>query len=130
MCYTYQELLKNVNIDEDLKNCAILNAAPPYFNMVPVKINKTGTYLLMNSRNNNFSNRAQKMFMSIFNKTTPNPSANTASGIIKPSSIIVGIICSIIFVGLIVVIHRNKKSISENIENKYKLVSRSFASNV
>jgi hypothetical protein len=130
MCYTYQELLRNINIDEDLKNCAILNAAPPYFNMVPLKINKTGTYLLMNSRNNNFSNRAQKMIMTIVNKTTPEPSASTVSGIIRPSYIIAGAIGLLVLVGLIVVIHRNKKSISENIENRYKLISRSFASTV
>jgi len=37
-----------------------LNAASPYFDGGAVKMNKTGTFYYMNTRNHNFTNRDQK----------------------------------------------------------------------
>jgi len=48
------------NAEQDVKNCGKLNAASPYFNGGLVKMNNTGTYHYMNTRNHNFSNRDQK----------------------------------------------------------------------
>jgi len=65
-CLTYAELVaKNGNnanaINTDKQNCAKLNAAPtPYFNGGLVKMNKTGAFYYMSTRNNNFTNRTQK----------------------------------------------------------------------
>jgi len=53
----------NNAIKQDSENCMILNvAATPYFDLAggPVKMTKTGQYLYMSSRNNNFSNRNQR----------------------------------------------------------------------
>jgi len=41
-------------------NCFVLNASPQLFDAGLIKMNSTGTYFFMSSRNNNFSNRAQK----------------------------------------------------------------------
>jgi hypothetical protein len=53
------------NIEQDVQNCMKLNAAPRYFDGGLVKMNKTGTFHYMSSRNNNFSNRDQKGQMQI-----------------------------------------------------------------
>ena len=62
-CYTFEELsVQNKRNDQQaLKNCALLNRAEPYFNMFPVKPTRSGQMKVMSSRNNNFSNRGQKM---------------------------------------------------------------------
>jgi len=67
VCYTFDELytLNKRNDQQSLKNCALLNQAEPYFNMKPIKVPKNGTYKLMSSRNNNFSNRGQKLTLLI-----------------------------------------------------------------
>jgi len=65
-CLTYAQLAsKNANnannIEQDPANCMKLNAAPtPYFNGGLYRMNNTGTFYYMSSRNNNFSNRGQK----------------------------------------------------------------------
>jgi len=65
-CQTYEELMaendnNQGNVDEDVNNCMELNAAPtPYFNAGLVKMNTSGTFYYMSTRNNNFSNRGQK----------------------------------------------------------------------
>jgi len=48
------------NADQDVRNCGLLNAASQYFDGGVLKMNKTGTFLYMNTRNHNFSNRDQK----------------------------------------------------------------------
>jgi len=48
------------NADDDDTFCAKLNAASPYFNGGLIKMNQTGTFHYMNTRNHNFSNRDQK----------------------------------------------------------------------
>jgi len=47
--------------EEDVQNCMKLNAAPtPYFDGGINRLNRTGTFHYMCTRNNNFSNRSQK----------------------------------------------------------------------
>jgi len=63
---TWEELLeKNENnrqrAEEDVQNCMKLNAASKYFDGGLVQMEKTGTFHYMSSRNNNFSNRSQKV---------------------------------------------------------------------
>ena len=38
----------------------MLDKAPPYFDLGPRKVTRSGTYFYMCTRNNNFSNRSQK----------------------------------------------------------------------
>jgi hypothetical protein len=64
-CLTYEQLkAKNANnqnnVEADVQNCMKLNAAPRYFDAGLVKMNKTGTFHYMSSRNNNFTNRTQR----------------------------------------------------------------------
>jgi hypothetical protein len=65
-CLTYDDLAKkNANnqnaIEQDKQNCMKLNAAPtPYFDGGLIRMNLTGSFYYMSSRNNNFSNRGQK----------------------------------------------------------------------
>lgn len=64
-CLTYEQLIaKNGDNDntneQDVQNCMKLNAAPRYFDGGLIKMNKTGEFYYMSSRNNNFSNRGQK----------------------------------------------------------------------
>jgi len=64
-CLTYEELLAknggNQNAaEQDIQNCMKLNGAPKYFDGGLVRMNTTGDFYYMSSRNNNFSNRGQK----------------------------------------------------------------------
>jgi hypothetical protein len=64
-CLTLEQLReKNGNndnaIEQDVQNCMKLNAGPPYFDGNVHRMNKTGVFHYMGSRNNNFSNRSQK----------------------------------------------------------------------
>ncbi len=45
---------------QNVSNCKLLNAAPAYMNFGLVKLEKTGTFHFMSTRNNRFSNREQK----------------------------------------------------------------------
>jgi hypothetical protein len=70
-CASYTDVLNGVVNDQDLTNCAKLNGNPTgYFDMGMLRLNKTGTYNYMSSRNNNFSNRGQKatLFIRPFGK--------------------------------------------------------------
>jgi len=64
-CPTYEELLATNNnnandADDDVTNCFKLNAAPAYFDGGLVKMNHTGIFYYMSTRNHNFSNRDEK----------------------------------------------------------------------
>jgi hypothetical protein len=64
-CLTRDELLaangNNANAaEQDLRNCGKLNAASPYFDGGVHKLNNTGSFHYMSTRNHNFSNRDQK----------------------------------------------------------------------
>jgi len=69
-CLTMTQLLakdgNNVaNVDQDVQNCMVLNAASQYFDGGLIRMNTTGTFYYMNTRNNNFSNRGQKGTLAI-----------------------------------------------------------------
>jgi hypothetical protein len=69
-CLPYATVLANNNnnaaaADEDVTNCAKLNAASQYFNGGLIKMNHTGTFAYMNTRNHAFSNRDQKAIIYI-----------------------------------------------------------------
>jgi hypothetical protein len=64
-CLSLTQLREKHNNDEnqvqrDVKNCAKLNAAEPYFDGGLVQMKNQGIYHYMSTRNNNFSNRSQK----------------------------------------------------------------------
>lgn len=59
-CKTLAQLEQD-NDDQDTNNCALLNGAPTgYFDLGVLRMNKSGVYNYISSRNNNFSNRSQK----------------------------------------------------------------------
>lgn len=116
-CYTFDELANQNkrNDQQALKNCALLNRAEPYFNMFPVKpVSQTSQQpqKLMSSRNNNFSNRGQKLSIRVLASTasqsTEQPSSNNqpSSGSsvsqTNPAVIIASVIGGIILVSLLV----------------------------
>jgi len=76
-CFSWYELYYNNrrNDEHNLNNCALLNRAEPYFNIYPVKMNKTGTYYMISSRNNNFSNRGQKAIIKIRERRSAQPNS-------------------------------------------------------
>lgn len=60
-CLSLEDLEAAGNEDQNPQNCFKLNAAPtPYFNGGLIRMNKTGTFYYMSTRNNNFTNRSQK----------------------------------------------------------------------
>lgn len=64
-CDSYETLMqRNGNdtsaVDEDSRNCLLLNAADAYFDGGLVLLDRLGTFHYMCTRNNNFSNRLQK----------------------------------------------------------------------
>ena len=103
-CFTFEQLLR-FNDEQSIQNCALLNGAPPYFNMFPVKVNKTGVFYMMSSRNNNFSNRGQKLQLNVSNATLmlqgvkETPERNKS-----PVSITFIIIFITLLVGIVVVV--------------------------
>lgn len=83
-CFNYTELtrLNRRNDQQSLRNCALLNRAEPYFNLSPRKPFRNGTMKAMNSRNNNFSNRGQKLNITVLpfvNRTIINTEIETES---------------------------------------------------
>jgi len=52
-------------VDQNKANCMVLNAAPQYFNGGLVKMNASGEFYYMSSRNNNFTNRGQKAYLKV-----------------------------------------------------------------
>jgi len=69
-CQTLSELLaangnNNGAAEQDVRNCGKLNAASPYFDGGVVRMNRTGTFFYMSTRNHNFSNRDQKATITI-----------------------------------------------------------------
>jgi len=109
-CPTIAELLEKngnnqnqVNVDET--NCAKLNAAKtPYFNGGLVRMNTTGTYHYMSTRNNNFSNRSQKGSIIIH----PKLQAGQVAGIVI--GVLLGVAVVAAAVGFVVVAKRKPHS--------------------
>ena len=54
-------LTNNAQAQNSLFNCAVLNRAPAYFDGGVLPAPPPGTYRYMSTRNNNFSNRSQKV---------------------------------------------------------------------
>lgn len=115
-CYTFEQLLR-INDEQGLKNCALLNGAPPYFNMLPVKVNKTGSFVMMSSRNNNFSNRGQKLKINSYNSSSLQTVNSTNSTLpvseeeLKDYTVIISVVLSLIVVvvlGIVAVLNRSK----------------------
>jgi hypothetical protein len=130
-CFTWDELTKGNqrNNQQAVKNCALLNRAKPYFNISPmkVKINSKNKSVMMCSRNNNFSNRGQKLIIRVIVSTslvsnnnegnaTTEPSINLSSNSIA-GFIAMGIIFSIICIGSViytVINHRRHNNDNDN----------------
>jgi len=53
--------------EQDVQNCMKLNAASEYFDGGAVKMNNTGNFYFMSSRNNNFTNRDQRGSITVAN---------------------------------------------------------------
>jgi len=64
-CKTEAELNAGGNSEQDAQNCFKLNAARAYFDGGLVRLNSTGTFAYMSTRNNNFSNRGQKGLLNV-----------------------------------------------------------------
>jgi len=63
-CKTFKN--GDANEQNDPKNCGKLNFAPAHFNPLPMEITQsTGTYFFTDTRDNNFSNRAQKFVLTV-----------------------------------------------------------------
>ena len=125
-CFNYTELtIQNKRNDQQsLKNCALLNAAEPYFNMSPVRPNKNGTMIGMSSRNNNFSNRGQKLKIVVLasNSSSMNITSNVSlsteeednnkSETDKEANMILGISLGlIVFFLILIVTYLNKEKL-------------------
>lgn len=74
-----------------------LNNITPYFNGGLMRVTDTGTYHFMCSRNNNLSNRSQKMSLTVLPKT-PEDGDGSADDNKNNSGIIVGVTVSLILV--------------------------------
>jgi hypothetical protein len=112
ICLTFQQLINEQNNNaNNINNCALLNNAEPYFNLKPVIIktsqtNNLQTFYFMSTRNNNFSNRGQKLIINVINNnitkyTTSTAQPNTTQNPPINSSINIKIIipiCAILFI--------------------------------
>jgi len=57
--------------DQDTQNCNYLNMASPLFNGGAVRPKATGTFYFMGTRNNDFTNRSQKMTIKVTELLSP-----------------------------------------------------------
>jgi len=126
------------NDEQSINNCAILNNAPPYFNMgpiTPIKLNKSKKVYAISTRNNNFSNRDQKLILNIIaNNQNPNKDSisdsilNSDSDSEKNKYVVgftfFGIIIIVIIVGSVIYVRKNditclkiKKTIERNLSS-------------
>ena len=119
--YYNNTLCKSPNNDEQsLDNCAILNYASPYFNIDPIKIsiNKTKTYYAFSTRNNNFSNRDQKLTLKYENKNSSEYSQASQSHQYKNKGLLIGLIflgmiISIILIGIGLVMRKKQLTLKK-----------------
>lgn len=143
-CFTFEELStgNQRNNQQDLRNCALLNRATPYFNLPPKKMNRTGKAKMMSSRNNNFSNRGQKFKLNVYEKNqntqgTPNtPNGQNSNLQLSTNNNdnytpVVGIVLSVLVaVGLLVVVFYKRHDIGSYVEKKRKRISLSMSSRI
>ena len=134
-CFTFNELYNENqrNNQQSLKNCALLNRAEPYFNLPPVKMEKTGRVKMMSTRNNNFSNRGQKLKILVndidnIDFEIPEESSGSQS---SETGLLVGIIALSVILALIIGVVVYKRKDINNYINRVKInVKRSTASYV
>lgn len=120
-CFTWEELTKGNqrNNQQALKNCALLNRAEPYFNIFPLKVkeNSKKQSVMMCSRNNNFSNRGQKLIIRVIDSVslasnietpTSEPSSNNSSSA-TVGLVIMGIILSFVVIGSVIYVKVYRK---------------------
>lgn len=120
-CFTWEELTNGNqrNNQQALKNCALLNRAEPYFNMFPLKVkeNSKKKSVMMCSRNNNFSNRCQKLIIRVIDTVslasnietpTSEPSSNNSSSA-TVGLVIMGIILSFVVIGSVIYVKVYRK---------------------
>ena len=148
-CYTFEELANQNkrNDEQSLKNCALLNRAEPYFNLFPVKpVAQTSqkSQNLMSSRNNNFSNRGQKLTILVLPSSTittiqslsnrnqqsllissSSPTSPMTTSQVNPAIIIASVIGGIIIITLIVSAIYNRHTVSK----KYLALKRKWTQN-
>jgi len=69
--------------ERDFANCAKINGNPsPYLNAGVIKAGQPGNYAFMSTRNNNFSNRQQKAYLTIEPKKSVGAKIGIAVGVI------------------------------------------------
>jgi hypothetical protein len=132
-CFTYDELYNQNqrNNHQSLKNCALLNRAEPYFNFSPVKMNKTGKVKMMSSRNNNFSNRGQKLKIIVKNIKTEEIQQPEERTNIGDTNLVIGMIMMSILLTLVfaVMVYKRREIKATYIKVK-KNIERSTATYV
>jgi hypothetical protein len=90
----------NTKDDQDVTNCAKLNAAPtPYFDGGLVKMSKTGTFFYTSTRNNNFSNRTQKGTLTVSAKKAAASKVAIAVGVIGGIAVVAAALGGLVFYG-------------------------------
>jgi hypothetical protein len=124
------------NDEQSINNCAILNNAPPYFNLEPIKINSNVTKKVyaISTRNNNFSNRDQKLILNLmaksntdtssyFNQESKNDSSDNNKYVIGFTFF--GIVVVLIIIGSVIYVRKNditfskiKKTLERNLSSK------------
>ena len=136
LCFSYEDLVERRNDEENVNNCALLNRAEPYFNIHPVKMNNTGKYNMVCTRNNNFSNRGQKLVINItqgFVDNTTNFEIDTQTSLSSKSKdytfqvVTTTVVLLIIIIGILLM---RRKYGSEYFTVRYNNCIRSFKTRV
>jgi len=87
------------NRERDVRNCGKLSAAPtPYFDGGVIRVARKGTYHFMSTRNNNFSNRSQKMTIVVL------PGNNSSSGELsggQKAGVAIGVLAAVGILGAV-----------------------------
>ena len=85
--------------------------------MLPVRVNKTGSFVMMSSRNNNFSNRGQKLKINAYNSSSLQTVNSTNSTLpiseeqLKDYTVVISVVLSVIVLvvlGVVAVLNRSK----------------------
>ena len=129
------------NDEQSLNNCALLNFASPYFNMAPIRvktnktINSSNTYYAMSTRNNNFSNRDQKLVLTVMTTAQETHAPNIQYTVVDTQKLKMPHIVGFTFLGIIisimllcVVIYIRKRSIT--LKKIKKQIRNTFASTI
>jgi len=96
-----QQNCEETDDEQDVNNCAKLNAAPRYWNGGLHRMNRTGIFHYFCTRNNNFSNRSQKGVI-IVDSSSSSTGLWTAIGITAAIGIAALVVGAMILGGLVV----------------------------